>query len=255
MITIIIVGCIISFLPIVNAANIVVHDNHSSYVSTLGTFHVVGEIENSGSESVALVTITGTFYDSNNTEITTDSSLATLETIPPGVKSPFEIAITDQSQAEKVHNYTLAVTNYNPVTKNLTKTLIILSNSSYISFSGFLNINGEIKNNGTSQSTSTRIAATCYDQNGKVVAIKSAFTDPQNLNPEQTAQFNLMVDDENQSAKVNSYALQVQSSESILIPEFTLSHIFIFLTLLLTLTIIRKIKDPRFEVNIQKKKR
>ena len=242
MITIITVWCIISLFPIVNAANIVVHDNHSSYVSTLGTFHVVGEIENSGSEPVAYVTITGTFYDSNNTEITKDSSLATLETIPPGVKSPFEIVVTDQSQAEKVHNYTLAVTNYNPVAKNLSKTLIILSNSSYISFSGFLNIDGEIKNNGTSKSTSNRVATTCYDENGTVVAIKSAFTDPQNLNPKQTAQFNLVIDDENQSAKVNNYILQVQSSEAILIPEFTLPHIIIFLTLLFTLAIMRRIK-------------
>jgi hypothetical protein len=242
MITVITVWCIFHCFPITNAAvEIVIKDNHSSYVSSLGTFHVIGEVENTGSQSVALVSITGTFYDSNNTEIATDSSLATLETIPPGIKSPFEVVVTDQNKAEKVHNYTLAVSDYNTTTKNLTKTLIILSNSSHISLSGFLNIAGQVKNN-ASESTSTLIAATCYDENGKVVAIESGFTDPQKLNPEQTAQFNLMVDNKNQSAKVENYALQVQSSEAILIPEFTLSYIFIFLTLLFALVIMRRSK-------------
>ncbi|OGD53152.1 hypothetical protein A3K80_04440 [Candidatus Bathyarchaeota archaeon RBG_13_38_9] len=221
-----------------------VHDNHSSFVSSVGTFHVVGEVENMGSQSVAFVTITGTFYDSNNTMIVTESSFATLEIIPPGVKSPFQVIVTDQNQAEKVHNYSLAVTDSSVTTKNLTKTLIILSNSSHISLSGFLNIVGEVKNNGSSESTSTRVAATCYDENGKVVAIESGFTDPPNLNPEQTAQFNLMVNNENQSAKVDNYAFQVQSSEAILIPEFPISYIFIFLALLFALVIMRSIKGP-----------
>jgi hypothetical protein len=222
--------------------DIVVHDNHSSFVSSVGTFHVVGEVENTGIQSVAFVSVTGTFYDSNNTIIVTESSFASLEILPPGVKSPFEVIVTDQNQAEKVHNYSLAVTESSVTTKNLTLTLIILSNSSHISPSGFLNIVGEVKNNGSSESTTTRVAATCYDENGKVVAIKSGFTDPQNLNPEQITQFNLMIDDENQSAKVDTYALQVQSSEAILIPEFTLSYIFIFFALLFTLIIMRRIK-------------
>ena len=253
MITTLTVWCLFTFFPIVNAGEMVIHDNHSSYVSTLGTFHVFGEVENTGIQSVAFVSITGTFYDSNNTIIVTDSSFATLEIIPPGVKSPFEVVVTDQNQAEKVHNYSLAVTESSVTTKNLTKTLIILSNSSHISQSGFLNIAGEVKNNGSSESTATLIAATCYDENGKVVAIESGFTDPQNLNPEQTTQFNLMIDDENQSAKVDNYALQVQSSEAILIPEFPLSYVFIFLTLLFTLVIMRRIKgqgsSSPFQIN------
>ena len=52
-----------------------------------------------------------------------------------------------------------------------------------------------------------------------------------------------MIDDENQSAKVDNYSLQVQSIEAILIPEFPLSYIFIFLTLLFTLVILRRTKD------------
>lgn len=220
----------------------VIHNNHSSYVSSLGTFHVLGEVENKGIQSVAFVSITGTFYDSNNTVIVTDSGLATLEIIPPGVKSPFEVVLTDLNQAEKVHNYTLAVGEYSVTTKNLTKTLIILSNSSYISVSGYLNIVGEVKNNGSSESTTNFVAATCYDENGSVVCVESTFTDPQNIDPEQTAQFNLFVNDKNQSAKMYNYVLQVQSSEAILIPEFTLSHIFIFLTLLFTLVILRRTK-------------
>ncbi len=243
MITIITVWCIFTFFPIVNAVDIVVHDNHSSYVSSVGTFHVVGEVENTGIQSVAFVSVTGTFYDSNNTIIVTESSFAILEIIPPDVKSPFEVVVTDQNQAEKVHNYTLAVTQHSITTKNLTKTLIILSNSSHISPSGFLNIVGEVKNNGSSESTSTRVAATCYDENGKVVAIESSFTNPPNLNPEQTTQFNLMIDDENQSAKIDNYVFQVQSIEAILIPEFPLSYIFVFLTLLFTLVILRRTKD------------
>ena len=102
MITILTVWCIFQFFPIVSAVDIIVHNNHSSFVSSVGTFHVVGEVENIGIQTVAFVSVTGTFYDSNNTMIVTESSFATLEIIPPGVMSPFEVVVTDQNQAEKV---------------------------------------------------------------------------------------------------------------------------------------------------------
>lgn len=228
------------FYPVYAEGDVIVLDNHSSYISLGDTLYVVGEVENVGDKDVKFVQITATFYDENNTAVDTETTYSGLTVIPPGVRSPFQLSIIDENQIQKIHNYSLAVSSYSGVTQPLPKTLMILSNSSYISIGGLLNIVGEVKNNGSSECTSTIVMATCYDDNGKVVCIDTGYTTPYDLAPGKTAPFNLIIYDETQSGKVTHYALQAQSDEAILIPEIQLLSIALFITLFSTMIIIRR---------------
>lgn len=203
---------------------------------------MIGEVENVGDKDIQFVQITATFYDENNTVVDTDTGYSGLTIISPGVRSPFQLSIIDENQIQKIHNYSLAISSYDGVIQPLPKTLMILSNSSYISTGGLLNIVGEVKNNGSSECTFTIVMATCYDADGKVVCVDTGYTSPSDLAPGEKAPFNLIIYDETQSGKVTDYALQAQSDEALLIPEFMSAFTIILITLLLTLTITRKVR-------------
>ncbi len=232
-------------IPVYAKEEVIILDNHSSYASSGGQLYVVGEVENVGDKDVKFVQITATFYDENNTVVDTETTYSGLTVIPPGFRSPFQLLIIDENQIQKIHNYSLAVSSYSGVTQPLPKTLMILSNSSYISIGGLLNIVGEVKNNGSCECTFTRVMATCYDDNGKVVCIDTGYTTPYDIAPEKTAPFNLIIYDETQSGKVTHYKLQAQSDEAILIPEIQLLSIVLFITLFSTMIIIRR-EDRNF---------
>jgi hypothetical protein len=233
------------FYPVYAKAEVIILENHSSYISSEGTLYVVGEVENVGDKDIKYVQITATFYDEYNTAVDTETTYSGLTVIPPGSRSPFQLSIIDENQIQKIHNYSLVVSSYSGVTQSLPKTLMILSNSSYISVGGLLNIVGEVKNNGSGECTFTRVMATCYDDNGKVVCIDIGYTAPFDIAPGKTAPFNLIIYDETQSGKVTHYALQTQSDEAILIPEIHLVSIVLFIALFSTMIIIRQ-KDRNF---------
>jgi hypothetical protein len=230
----------ISIFPSVKAEDVIIHDNYSSYITSTGSLHVVGEVQNMGDKPVEFVRITATFYDANSTVIATDFTYSALDIIPQGVKSPFEIILLDENQVSKVHNYSLVVTDYEQTSDALDRTLLILSNSSYLSASNRLNIVGEVKNNGTVESTFTKVVVTCYDQNGKVVVSDFSYCDPDTISEGEKAPFHILVIDANQSMKVASYELQAQSNEAVLIPEFPLISIVLFIVFMATLAIIQR---------------
>jgi hypothetical protein len=225
----------------VNAAGqVIIAESHSSYISSNGILHVVGEVNNNLDSAVKNVQITATFFDSTNNIIATVATQSMLNIILPGEKSPFEILLSDQSTVNKVNSYDLVVSSYSKPIDILPQNLRIISNNSYISKSEYYNIHGKILNEGPSRCTYTMIAATCYDTNGKVVGTTQGFTDPATIISGREAQFNIIIRDSEQSKKVSSYALQVQSNEAVMIPEFPLVVIPLFTAILASITILQR---------------
>ncbi|MFC1506999.1 FxLYD domain-containing protein [Thermoproteota archaeon] len=225
--------------------DIIVKDNHAGYVTTDDILYVVGEVENVGDNDVKFVQIVATFHDENNTVVDTDTSYTTLRVIPPNTKSPFKIQINDPNQIQKVHNYSVAVSRYDEATHPIPKTLVMLSNSSYISVGGLLNIVGEIQNNGTSKCDFTRIIVTYYDVNGKVVYVDSTYSTPYELDTDQKASFSLTVYNEEMNDMIDSYVLQAQSDESTMIPEFSTLIFPLMMSLLCIVFLMKKFTDKR----------
>jgi hypothetical protein len=82
-------------------------NNQSSYLNQIGYFHVVGEVQNTGDQAMKLVKITATFYNASNTIVAARYGHTTLDLLPAGRKSPFDVALLDPDLSAEVHNYTL----------------------------------------------------------------------------------------------------------------------------------------------------
>ena len=239
-----------SLCPTVHAlAEVVILDNHSSYKDTAGYLHVVGEVENIGNSNVRFVQIIGTFYDNQSNIILQENTFAMLEILPPGSKSPFDLFLVSSSPdiISRIEHYELDI-DFTETNQTLTRTLLLLSNYYYISkVTGYLYIVGEIQNNGTETSTFTQAFATCYDINGTVVAVGSAFTNPYSIEYGQRAPFQILILKKEQSILVANYDIQLKSDQAILIPEFRNITILSIFILLLTTIILRQ-KITRQEV-------
>ena len=66
-------------------------------IQNLPQYHIVGEVQNNGSETAKFVEVSATLYDSNNKVIGTGSTFTKPSDIDQGQKASFEITIgTDQ---------------------------------------------------------------------------------------------------------------------------------------------------------------
>lgn len=208
-------------------------------MTSSGYLHIVGEVENEGDTYVEYVRVTAVYYDVNDNIVGTNYTVAKLRVLPPHTKSPFELIVDDVDRAAKISRYSLLITGYISESTPLPHILRMISNDSYISTAGYLNIVGEVNNEGSTECSYVMVTATCYDSGGKVVAVDYTYTAPLNLMPKANGTFHMMVGDTDQSSKVSRYALQVESNEAYQIPEFSGIYIVAAICIFVTLLIVR----------------
>ena len=228
--------------PVHAADQVIIQDNFSSYVTSSGYLHIVGEVENQGDTYVEYVRVTAMYYDMNDSIVGTNYTVTKLRVLPPHTKSPFELIVDDADRAARISRYSLLITGYIQESQLLPHILRMISNSSFISAAGYLNIIGEVNNEGASKCSYVTVTVTCYDLSGKVVAVNDAYTTPLHIMPKANGTFNMMIADRDQSSKVSRYTLQVESNEAFQIPEF--SGIYIVAATCILVTLI--VKSARF---------
>jgi hypothetical protein len=60
----------------------------------LPQYHIVGEVQNNGSEAAKFVEVSATLHNSNNKVVGTESTFTKPSDIEPGQKAPFEITVS-----------------------------------------------------------------------------------------------------------------------------------------------------------------
>lgn len=193
--------------------------SHSSFLDSLGWYHVVGEALNTGHVHLRDVKITATFYDSENREVATKSGYTFINVLLVGRKSPFEVILLSPIQSAEVNHYNLNVT-FNSYPSGKPIGLEILSNSSYID-SERMHVVGEVKNTGSTKATYVQVMATFYDAKGKVVDCEWTYSDPDEIDPDQESSFEITLYDVKRVPLVTSYSLTAESIEYAIIPEFS----------------------------------
>ena len=185
--------------------------SHSSYVSSIGMYHVVGEVRNNSSNNLEVVKITATFYNSVDVVIASDFAYVDIDILVPNQRSPFEVMELDTEVSAQVDHYSLAVSDYDATEVEPYRDLTLLTHSSSVDGLGCYHVVGEIRNTGNQAVTYAQVVGTFYDSTAKVVADEIAFTSPSDLAAGQTALFELVVSSGAQSAKISIYELQVQA--------------------------------------------
>ena len=208
--------------------------SHTGFLDSLGYYHVVGEVRNVGDQAVNYVKITATFYNSSHVVIATDFTYAELDVLLVGRKSPFDLFLFDTTQSAQVDHYSLSVTF--SATSPLPIGLEILSNSSYIDGIGWMHVVGEIKNMGSVRATYVKVIATYYNETGVVVDAEFTFSDPSDIDPNQTAPFDITLTSV-RVPYVDKYELTAESTQHALVPEFPTWTSMLLMLIVLTVAI------------------
>ena len=106
--------------------------NNQGLTDQSGVYHVLGEVVNTGDAPVSSVKITAIGYDLTNTTIATSSTLADLDVLLPGEKSPFDVILVYGFDIfDQVYNYSLSLhfplQTLFPDSSRLSQTLPILT--------------------------------------------------------------------------------------------------------------------------------
>jgi hypothetical protein len=239
-----------SFISSVKAIAEVNILNHTGYRDSLWAslrwYHVVGEVENTGDVAVKWIEIEATFYDESDAMRATENDYI-MSTLNPGRKAPFEITLMNEVLAAEVHHYDVRIVSYDIATPKPIG-LEIPYQYDYIDRWDRMIIYGEIKNIGSMTATSVNVVATYYDTDGNVVGSARTYVQPSDIQPNLTIPFEISFWDTDRVDYVDSYALEAESNEYVLVPEFsTWSSILLILIVFTVATAIcrrRLLKTP-----------
>lgn len=192
--------------------------NDQKYVSSDGTLHIVGEVDNNLDVPIGQVKIHASLYSDSGALLGDISSDAKVNSIYPGMKAPFDIIISDIHR-DDVQAYVLDL-DY-AVAQPKSQAMGIESSDLYHDGLDNLVISGTVSNNGDITANAVSVVATLYDARGDVVAVSESHTEPDYLRSSGEAFFLVTVPDRAQ-ADVVDYALVAESEEYAAVPEFPL---------------------------------
>ncbi len=226
--------------PVSGAASAEIQ-NHSSYIgSYTKSYYIVGEVLNTGDMAIRFIFVTATLKDGTGWVVDVVEGVGQSNYLPPGEKAPFRIIEDDPNRIPQVESYTLAVTFQTAPEIVLTKSLVVSNTTSTISRTGFLEVVGEVRNDGPMESRFTEVIGTFYDSEGFVVFVTSRFTSPSTIPPGESRGFKLIVNEPNQIPKIASRSLFAESEQYTSIAEWTWSPIVVVTVLALAVVAVRK---------------
>lgn len=205
----------------------------SFYVDSSGYLDVIGQIQNTGSNTVDSVYLTGSIFTKSvdQADSATDAYVADLV---PNEVAPFYMEFgspnssPDGAWDELVStlSVSIAVSMANSTNNYLYPGLSVVSSSGSVgtegNFSGAYVVNGVIKNTGNQSANGLWVVGTFFNSTGSICGVGySDYLTPTNLEPNATTTFRVAAFDLNQtivgpSWKITSYQLLVQEKGPVL---------------------------------------
>jgi hypothetical protein len=183
----------------------------SSYKDSIGSLHVVGELQNTSPDPREFVKIVSTLHDASDNILDTGFTYSEVEVLRSGEKSPFDVIFNNEQQVEKTQRYEISSIT-GDITQEKPANLKLNVGDSYYDSIGSAHVVGEVTNNGSGVSHYTKVAGTFCDDQNKTVTTEFTYTDPNDLEQGQSAPFDMIISDD-ASANIASGSLNVQSSE------------------------------------------
>lgn len=166
--------------------------SHNEYTDLLGYMHIVGEVENTGSDTLTFVEVVASLYDAQGTLIGAESTYASLSILPPGQASPFHII--SLGDASNVVTYKLqAQGDTSSFMVFNTEFIEVVSSSTFVDMLGYHHIVGEVANTTDETLVFVEIVATVYDADGEVVAADFTYASLDTMAPDSTSPFEVIL--------------------------------------------------------------
>lgn len=174
--------------------------SHQQYVDH-GYYTIIGEVQNNSAEPMEYVKVVATLYDDQEQMIGTEFTYTTLDTLPAGGKSPFEISTSEYDGAA---TYKIQVQGQSATAEE--PALSVLSHRQYLD-GGYYTIIGEVQNTSDDPMTYVKLVTTLYDTAGQVVGVGFTYSTLDAIPAGGRSPFEIMLD---HWEGAESYALEVQ---------------------------------------------
>jgi hypothetical protein len=231
----------IYLLPHVAAAPNAIIQNDSSYRDSIGYYHVVGEVMNSGDVWLQFVKVTGVFKDAGGQVVDVDFTYTMLSYLRPNNTAPFNLIETDAIKSAAIKTYSLTL-DFEQLDTPPATTLTILHQGGTLDSIGDYVIVGEVENAGDQVASFTKVVATFYNIRGTVIDVDFTYTSPNSIPPGQTYGFKLYGPTATISSYVKSYSVTAESEQytSLPVPESPWPQILLAAALTLGVVAVRK---------------
>ena len=191
--------------------------NDQQYIGDDNALHIVGEIINNLEFPLNQINVHVTLLDEDGHLITIKETSSLVNTIMPGMKSPFDLVLTD-NEVKKTKSYSFEL-DYKvspPKNQAIDITESELSRDNYNN----LMITGIVTNRGDITANTVAVIATLYDNEGNVAAVSRIHPQPDYLRANDYAFFVVSIPDKIQTNGINDYTLIAESEEYAAVPEF-----------------------------------
>lgn len=201
--------------------------SYSYYIDNLGILDVIGEIQNTGTNTIKEVILKAIVYGADGTYQGNSTKRAWVSYMAPQQKAPFmfDDFMTPVNGSDwytvGISKVDIQVTIANEDSSHLYSDFQISVNSAGVSSSGDDKgtywITGSVKNIGSQTASKLAVAASFYNSSGHVVAVgHTDYLTPDNVSPSGSVSFKVGAYDTNQTAepesrKITSYALFAQA--------------------------------------------
>jgi len=154
--------------------------------------------------------------------------------------APFNLIELDSEKSSRVQSYSLALEFQE--TQSVPVKLVPLNVSDSKNSISYLEVVGEVENQGDAPSSYAKIVGTFYDDAGKVIYVGFTFTNPDTIPPASRYSFKLIVLSDERSSKIVGYSLVTESQEYTSVPESPWPILLATLTLTLALDALKRKK-------------
>jgi hypothetical protein len=205
--------------------------SYSWYIDAIGSFDVVGEVQNMGPNTISLAVLNGTVYAADGeAKAFSNPIVAYVHYLLPQQKAPFFMEFAPQASVTGdlswvslgVDHVDFTVYRANVTSSYLYQGLTVKSSIGAVDGEGVYWVSGTVQNSGSQTATDIRVIGTFYNAHGTVVAV--GYTDPltpSSLNPSSVASFKVGAFDHDETVVssdkiISSYSLVIQAGGPIL---------------------------------------
>lgn len=186
----------------------------SSYVDDLGSFHIVGEVNNTSLETLTDVVTGILLYNlTTNKLVGNYSAFTSLEILRSGELSPFHIVVDDPQvlgNFDFIEFYTSSKEG-----QEKPPNLVVNVTNRYVEEAGNPHIAGNVVNQGYFPESFANLIATYYDNSSQgVIGTETFGVDLGNISQGQLAWFDLGIADNRTKNQAQFFALSVESNTS-----------------------------------------
>lgn len=192
--------------------------NDQKYTGSDGIAHIVGEIQNGLEAPISRAEVSADLYRDGQL-VGQAGARALVNTIMPGMTSPFDIMIPGDIEADE---YYLRVDYAIAAPKNQR---IDVESEMRRDGQDNIMIMGTVTNMGSTTANIVSVVATMYDRDGNVAATHQMHTEPDYLRSNEQAFFVVPVTDRDRTDSIVDYTVSAESEEYAAVPEFPLGGI------------------------------